>query len=86
MTFRTKAAATPAAAVPLVLNDFDSHWWLVQSIRAPAVAPAVRSIDWTLARIREGFTDASIFYQMINLDHLDEVPAPEVRNPALVHV
>lgn len=46
---RTRVATALAAMVPLVLNDFDSYWWIVHPPRAPAAAPTVRSIYLELA-------------------------------------
>lgn len=49
------------------------------------MAPAVRSVDEMLARIREKCTDASLYRQRVILDIPNKVTAPEVHIPALVH-
>ncbi|CAJ2651958.1 unnamed protein product [Trifolium pratense] len=83
---RQAAAATPPNP-PRVLSvdDFDSHWWLVQPLRQDAVSVAPTSIEEILKCIQEEYEEGTSNRRLVILDHLDALPAAEVFNPSIQH-
>ncbi|BBN13097.1 hypothetical protein MPTK1_6g00760 [Marchantia polymorpha subsp. ruderalis] len=87
--FRQATATTRAtpAKPPRVLSleDFDSHWWLVQPPRQEVVLVAPTSIEESMKRIQEEFEEGTLYRQGVILDHLDVLPAAEVFNTSVQH-
>ena len=87
--FRLEAAgaAEAAAAIPprpprfLFLEDFDSHWWLVQPPRQGRKTEDPISFVDKISLIRDEFIEGTSYRQRVILDHLDVLPAAEVFNP-----
>ena len=80
-----------AAAIPprpprvLCLEDFDSHWWLVQPHRQEGKPKAPTSFVEKIRLIREEFEEGTSYRQRVILDHLDVLPAARVFIPFIQH-
>ena len=67
------------------LEDFDSHWWLVQPPRQQGKTKEHNSFVEKIRLIREKFEEGTSYRQRVIVDHLDVLSAAEVFNPLIQH-
>ena len=72
--------------VPLSVNDFNQHWWLVRPpiLKGVTVVPSLVSIQTALKMIAREYVDALSRRKRILLDHVLAVPETGIRDPARV--
>ena len=72
--------------VPLSVNDFDQHWWLVRPpmLKDVTVVPSPVAIQTALKRIGREYVDAPSRRKRIILDHVFAVPETGICDPVRV--
>ena len=80
------AHAFSPRVVPLSVNNFDQHWWLVRPpmLNDVTVVPSPVAIQTALKMVEDEYTDAPSHRKRILLDHVLAVPETGIRDPVRV--